>query len=150
MFRRWIEISPWSAAVLFAIFTLLFSSEFGMAGVGTQDRVTVTPGPVTPGPVREASAEEVGGATIQNLNPALAQELDFPPNMPGIVVIEVNRSSPAGDSGVLPGDVIIAVNNTPVQTVSELKDTIWWMGVTPVVFSVIRDGTNFVFTFPFW
>jgi len=150
MFRRWIEISPWSAAVLFAIFTLLFSSEFGMAGVGTQDRVTVTPGPVTPDPVPEASAEEVGGATIQNLNPALAQELDFPPNMPGIVVIEVNPSSPAGDSGVLPGDVIIAVNNTPVQTVSELKDTIWWMGVTPVVFSVIRDGTNYVFTFPVW
>jgi hypothetical protein len=144
MFRTWIEISRRTALAL-AIAFLLFSPGFGPACLAAQDPVTVTPVPV-----KEASPEEIGGATIQNLNPALAQELGFPPNMPGIVVMDVNPSSPAGDSGLLPGDVIMAVNNIPVQTVSQLKDTIWWMGVTPVVFSVVRGGADYIFTFPVW
>ena len=104
----------------------------------------------TPVPVKDSSTEEVGGATIQNLNPAIAQELGFPPITPAIVVMDVNPSSPAAAAGLLPGDVIVAVNNTPVQTTSQLKDTIWWMGVTPVMFSVVRGGADYIFTFPVW
>ena len=126
MLRRRIEI--------LAIFVLLTCSEFATAAVVVQD----------------ASAEEVGGATIQNLNPALAQELNFAPNMPGVVVMAVDPSSPASKAGLLPGDVITTVNNTPVQSTSELKDTIWWQGVNPVTFLVIRGGQNYVFTFPVW
>ena len=64
--------------------------------------------------------------------------------------MDVNPSSPAGESGLLPGDVIVGVNNAPMETVSELKDTIWWMGVTPVVFSVVRGGEDYILTFPVW
>jgi len=145
MFRRWIEITLWrSVTVAFAIFSLLFALNLPV-GLFAQGRITVTPAPV-----KDASTEEIGGATIQNLSPALAEELDFSPNMPGIVVMDVNPSSPAGKSGLLPGDVIMAVNYTPVQTVSELKDTIWWMGLTPVTFSVVRGGADYIFTFPVW
>jgi S1-C subfamily serine protease len=62
--------------------------------------------------------------------------------------MDVNPSSPAGESGLLLGDIIVGVNNAPMETVSELKDTIWWMGVTPVVFSVVRGGEDYIFTFP--
>ena len=70
--------------------------------------------------------------------------------MPAVLVTDVDPSSPAGASGLLPGDVIVAVNNTSVQSVTELKDTIWWMGLTPVVFSVVRGGDDYIFTFPVW
>jgi len=138
------EIPLWpSAAVVLAIFGLLIS--FAAAVVVAQDRVTASPVPL-----QNARVEEIGGATIQNLNPQLAQELGYPPDVSGIVVMDVNPSSPAGESGLLPGDVIVGVNNAPVDTVSELKDTIWWMGVTPVVFSVVRGGDDYIFTFPVW
>jgi S1-C subfamily serine protease len=138
------EIPLWpSAAVALAIFALLIS--FATAVAVAQGRVTATPVPV-----QNARAEEIGGAAIQNLNPQLAQELGYPANVSGVVVMDVNPSSPAGESGLIPGDVIVGVNNAPVDTVSELKDTIWWMGVTPVVFSVVRGGEDYIFTFPVW
>src|SRR5262249_15281717 len=102
MFRRWIEFPLLSSvAVALALFGLLMCSEFATAAVR-----------------QGASPEEVGGATIQNLNPELAQELNFAPTMPGVVVIKVDPSSPAGKAGLLPGDVILAVDNTTVQTAS--------------------------------
>lgn len=144
--RRWMEIPLCSsAAVALTIFGLLISSEFATAVVVAQDRVTVIPVPM-----QDAKAEVIGGASIQNLNPQIAQELGYPPDVSGVVVMDVNPSSPAGESGLLPGDVIIGVNNAPVETVLELKDTIWWMGVTPVVFSVVRGGEDYIFTFPVW
>jgi S1-C subfamily serine protease len=138
VFRRWIQI----VGVAFTILALL---SVNAPAVAAQAGISNTPVPV-----RDSATEEVGGATIQNINPAIARELGFPPITPGIVVMDVNPSSPAGAAGLLPGDVIVAVNNTPVQTTSQLKDTIWWMGVTPVMFSVVRGGADYIFTFPVW
>ena len=138
MFRSWIQI-------IYVTFTIIVLMSVNPGGVAAQVGVSNTPVPV-----KDSSTEEVGGATIQNLNPAIAQELGFPPITPAIVVMDVNPSSPAAAAGLLPGDVIVAVNNTPVQTTSQLKDTIWWMGVTPVMFSVVRGGADYIFTFPVW
>jgi S1-C subfamily serine protease len=93
-------------------------------------------------------AEQVGGATIDNLTPRLAEQLGFPPMTPAVVVTDVDPSSAAGAAGLLPGDVIVAVNNIGVESVTDLKDTIWRTGLDPVVFSVIRDGVGYIFTFP--
>lgn len=145
MFRWWVEISRWSAALAFASFILLFSGGFGAADLIAQD-VTGTPVPVKP----PTPPKDIGGVIIQDLNPALAQQLDIPPNMPGIVVMDVNEWSPAGESGILPGDIIVAVNSNPVQSVSELYDVIWATGLSPVVFQVVRGDDDYAFTFPVW
>jgi S1-C subfamily serine protease len=94
--------------------------------------------------------EQIGGATIENLNPKLARDLGLPETMSGIVVTDVSPSSPAGAAGLVPGDIIVAVNNTPVHTASELEETIWRMAVSPVMFSVVRNGVGYVFTFAVW
>src|SRR5262245_39821446 len=103
---------------------------------------------IYPTPVIKSPVEEVGGAGIADLNPLLAEQMGLPPGARGIVVIGVNPSSPAGVAGVLPGDVIVGVNNVAVQTVGELKDTVWKMGLTPLVLAISRDGAAYLFTFP--
>jgi S1-C subfamily serine protease len=97
---------------------------------------------------RGGDTNQIGGATIENLTPDISEELGLPPTMRGVVVLGVDPYSPAGKSGMLPGDVIVAVNNTSVESVTELKDTVWRMGLTPVIFSVIREGIGYIFTFP--
>jgi S1-C subfamily serine protease len=87
-------------------------------------------------PRADGKANDVAGATIENMGPGF------------VVVTHVDPSSAAGSAGMLPGDVIVAVNNIAVHSVTELKDTIWRTGLTPVIFSVTRNGVGYVFTFP--
>jgi len=62
------------------------------------------------------------GARIANLSPALAVELGFDAfgYSKGVIVLAVARFSPAQQSRTRPGDVILEVNGTPVDTVELL------------------------------
>lgn len=62
------------------------------------------------------------GARIANLSPALAVELGFDAfdYSKGVIVLAVARFSPAQQSRTRPGDVILEVNGTPVDTVEQL------------------------------
>ena len=42
----------------------------------------------------------------------------------GVVVTEVEPGSPAADSGIQPGDVILQVNQTPVSSVAGVKNEV--------------------------
>ena len=88
----------------------------------------------------------LGGATLSDINPALIQEMDLAPPYYGVVVTDVDPDSPAGLAGMQPGDLIQMANSAPVRSISQLKDTIWRMGLDPVMFQVSRKGTLFVFT----
>jgi S1-C subfamily serine protease len=88
----------------------------------------------------------LGGATLSDINPALIQELELAPPYYGAVVTDVDPDSPAGLAGMQPGDLIQMVNSAPVRNVSQVKETIWRMGLDPVMFQVSRRGTLFVFT----
>ena len=61
------------------------------------------------------------GATVANLSPALAEEIRLDPMLSGVVVTEVVRRSAANRLGVQPGDIILGVNDTRVQTVDALE-----------------------------
>lgn len=60
------------------------------------------------------------GATVANLNPALAEELQLSLRRPGVVVIDVVARSPAGRMRLRPGDMILAVNDSDIDSVRTL------------------------------
>ena len=62
------------------------------------------------------------GAEIGNLSPALAEELSLDEDAFGVVVMTVARSSAALRYGVVrPGDIIVAVNDTKIETTRQLQ-----------------------------
>ena len=58
------------------------------------------------------------GMTLEPITPDLARRMDLPPNQGGAVVSDVDRESPAGNAGIVPGDVILEVNRQKVATVT--------------------------------
>ncbi|HLH01921.1 MAG TPA: Do family serine endopeptidase [Bryobacteraceae bacterium] len=62
------------------------------------------------------------GITVQALTPDIAQQVGVPPSTKGVVVTDIDQSSPAADAQFLGrGVVIIAVNRQPVSSVSDFK-----------------------------
>ena len=61
------------------------------------------------------------GATVANMNPALAEELGVEGAEPGVTVVRVKEGTIAHHLQFQPGDVILKVNGRPVGTVSDLK-----------------------------
>jgi len=104
-------------------------------------RRTVTamlaPPPETPPrQVTELSGREpLSGATVANLNPALAEEIGFETTAHGVVVTAVRDDSPAARLGLRAGDIIASLNRHPIDNVALLKEQIasaassWIIGV---------------------
>lgn len=80
------------------------------------------------------------GVTVQNLTPELAKALDISQNE-GAVVGSVTPDSGADKAGIKPGDVIIAVNDKPVNSTRDLVNTIGLLRVNEEVkLTLLRDG----------
>ena len=73
----------------------------------------------------------------QTLTPLLHGDQDDS----GIVVVAQSGESNAPDSGVQPGDILKAINRTPLQSVSQLQATLrQFKSGDPVVLQVERGG----------
>ena len=59
------------------------------------------------------------GLSVQNLAPAMREQLGLPSNVKGVVISEVDPSSPAAHAGLQPGDVIESINRHPVTSVAD-------------------------------
>jgi serine protease Do len=66
--------------------------------------------PMSQGPLR--------GVAVQNLTPALRQELQLPANVHGVVVTNIDPESPAAQR-LEPGDVITSINQQPVNSIAD-------------------------------
>jgi serine protease Do len=58
------------------------------------------------------------GVAVQNLTPALRQELQLPANVHGVVVTNIDPESPAAQR-LEPGDVITSINQQPVNSIAD-------------------------------
>ena len=82
------------------------------------------------------------GVTVANLSPRLAQEMEMDMNASGVVITSVDRRSQAARLGFQPRDVLVAINDEPVESTSQLLD----LGVTRLqVWSFVmeRNGRRF-------
>ena len=61
------------------------------------------------------------GATLANLNPALAEEVGMASVSTGVVVLRIKRGSVAHRLQFQPGDIILRINDQTVSTVAEAK-----------------------------
>ncbi len=63
----------------------------------------------------------VRGATVANLSPALAEELDLPGSWSGVILLRVPRNSVARRFGFRPGDVLLEINGQEVADSAGLE-----------------------------
>ena len=77
----------------------------------------------------------MSGATVANLSPALAEEIDFPGAPQGVVISAVAGGTPAAQVGFQPGDVVLRVDDHDIGNVRDLKaalaggSAVWRIGV---------------------
>jgi Do/DeqQ family serine protease len=113
---------------------------------GQSNTTTITLAALPETPARQVTplgdSSPLDGATVANLNPAQADELDLATTLRGVVVVSVKAGTLAGRLGLNPGDIIVSINHQPVDTVSALKDTLS-AGQGPWVFSIRRGGQLF-------
>jgi Do/DeqQ family serine protease len=85
----------------------------------------------------------VRGITVETLTPDLAQQVQAPAGTKGVVVDQVDESSPAVDAGISRGTVIIAVNRTPVNTAADFKRLMNEANGKSVMLTIKQGGGNF-------
>ncbi|HET7412296.1 MAG TPA: DegQ family serine endoprotease [Pararhizobium sp.] len=77
-----------------------------------------------------ADTQEIGGntpftgATVANLSPRIAQNLDMPTNKTGVVVTDIADGSIAARFGLQPKDIIVAVNGYAIKSVDDLESAV--------------------------
>jgi Do/DeqQ family serine protease len=80
------------------------------------------------------------GVNIQEITPELAQSLNLKDSR-GVLVSGVEPGMPAEKAGIREGDVITAVNGTPVDDSNSLRNRIAAMSPgTDVALTILRDG----------
>jgi serine protease Do len=78
------------------------------------------------------------GVVIQGLTPSIAEALNL---NHGVIVMKVLPGSPAEKAGLQPGDIILAVNGKPVESITQLQFEI--MKTTPgkeVKLTILRNN----------
>ncbi len=86
------------------------------------------------------------GVSVQPLTPELAQQVGAPDGTKGLLVRDVDQSGRAADAGVQQGDILMEVNQQPVQSVDALREALRRNADRPVLLLVKRDGQNLFLT----
>ncbi|MFH1808615.1 MAG: DegQ family serine endoprotease [Pseudomonadota bacterium] len=81
------------------------------------------------------------GVTVRNLDGPTRKRANLPPEVKGVLVSEVSRTSPAAEYGLRPGDVIVEINRTPTPDVGSFKKAAAKQGKR-VLLLVYRDGST--------
>ena len=72
-------------------------------------------------PVRVKARSPLAGATVVNMSPAVADELQLDISSEGVAVTEIEPNSSAMRVGFQKGDVILAINREPVKTSKDVE-----------------------------
>ena len=70
---------------------------------------------------KKPSQGTLRGISVQNLTPAIRDQLGLPSNVNGVVISELDPNSPAAQTGLQPGDVIQSINRHPVASVDDFN-----------------------------
>ena len=102
--------------------------------------------PVVP-PAGETSAEWLG-MKVETVTDSLRKRFNIPGNEQGCIVTSVQPESTAESIGLLPGDLIRAINQMPTPTVQEFKRLIQEAKLSDgIVFDINRQGNLIYLSF---
>ncbi|NNF00473.1 MAG: DegQ family serine endoprotease [Pyrinomonadaceae bacterium] len=93
----------------------------------------------------DAEQEESGklGLNLQPLTPETAAKLKIPEEVKGVLVTGVDPNSPAGEKGIMRGDVIIEINRELVSTLEEVRRAISKSDDKSALLLISRGGRTF-------
>jgi serine protease Do len=87
--------------------------------------------------------EGLVGIEVTDLNARARRQFELPDDVTGVVVVNVDRDTPAFENGIRPGDVIIDVNRQKVKSARDFVDQIK-KSKENVLFRVwTKGGTHF-------
>lgn len=89
----------------------------------------------------KASEGALRGITVQNLTPDIRDQLGLQPNVRGVVISDLDPSSPAAQAGLQPGDLIESINRHAVNTMADF-DRLAAEAKGEVVLRVNRGGVS--------
>jgi serine protease Do len=88
----------------------------------------------------ETGSAALQGVQVQNLTPAIANQLGISTKVPGVVITSVDPSSAAAAADLESGDVIQEVNRKPVRNVAEYNRALAGAGNQAILLLVNRAG----------
>lgn len=91
-----------------------------------------------------SSEHSLDGVSVENLDADAARQLGLPPSTTGVVVTNVDPSSPLAEAGLQSGDVIQEVNHQPVRNVSQLEQAMHNAGDHPLLLINRKGSTLFL------
>jgi serine protease Do len=91
-----------------------------------------------------SSEKALDGVTVENLDSQSARQLGLPAATTGVVVTDINPSSPLASAGLRPGDIIQEVNHQPVKNVAQLEEAIRKAGNNPLLLVNRKGSTLFL------
>jgi len=93
----------------------------------------------------EGSSEKaLDGVTVENLDAQSAKQLGLPAAAAGVVVTDIDPSSPLAAAGLRRGDVIQEVNHQPVKNVAQLEEAMRKAGNNPLLLVNRKGSTLFL------
>jgi serine protease Do len=90
------------------------------------------------------SDKTLDGVTVENLDAQSARELGLPAATAGVVVTDIDPSSPLASAGLRRGDVIQEVNHQPVKNVAQLEEAVRKAGDHPLLLVNRKGSTLFL------
>jgi serine protease Do len=97
----------------------------------------------------ETPAEEAGpnlGMEVQEITPEMAKNYNLS-RTSGVIIVDVESGSPAGEAGLVPGDIIVEIDKKPVKDLETLNNLL--AGVEAgdtILFLIDRGGTTIFVT----
>jgi Do/DeqQ family serine protease len=103
-----------------ASLTYLRNGKLGTASI------RLIPAPEIPArdPVKLKGTSPFSGATVVNLSPAVTEELSIRGASEGVVISNIDEGSQAALVNFKVGDVILAINNSPIKTTHDLEQAV--------------------------
>ncbi|HVA01045.1 MAG TPA: Do family serine endopeptidase [Terriglobia bacterium] len=87
------------------------------------------------------SGSALEGVQVQNLTPALRNQLGLPSEVEGVVISNIDPNSPAAQSGLQQGDVIESLDRHPVHNVNDFN-TLAGQAKGQVLLRINRQGSG--------
>ena len=99
--------------------------------------------PKSPGETEKPTKDEQDGKlglNLQPLTPEISKKLNIDEEVKGVLVTEVDPSSPAAEEGIARGDVIMEINRTLVSTLDDVRTALKKSGDKPALLLISRSG----------
>ena len=75
-------------------------------------------------PAQRGTGRKTLGLELSNLNDEVRRRFGIKPNVKGVVITSVDANSSAAEKRLVPGTVVVSVQQQPVNTAAELQDRI--------------------------